>query len=104
MMFCPKCKSIMMPKLAEGKKQLICGCGYRQDAESVTITEKSKQKSQEISVVEKEEVINPIVETECKKCGNRLAEYWEVQTRSSDEPPTRFLKCTKCRHTWREYK
>ncbi len=94
----------MMPKLVDGKKQFVCGCGYRQAAESVIITEKNKQESKEVSIVEKEEVINPIVEAECKKCGNRSAEYWEVQTRSSDEPPTRFLKCTKCRHTWREYK
>ncbi len=93
-----------MPKLVDGKKQFVCGCGYRQAAESVIITEKNKQESKEVSIVEKEEVINPIVEAECKKCGNRSAEYWEVQTRSSDEPPTRFLKCTKCRHTWREYK
>lgn len=94
----------MMPKLADGKKQFVCGCGYRQAAESVTITEKIKQKSQEISVVEKEEVTNPVVDAECQKCGNKKAEYWEVQTRAADEPATRFHKCTKCGHTWREYK
>ncbi|RJQ19012.1 hypothetical protein C4580_05525, partial [Candidatus Woesearchaeota archaeon] len=22
----------------------------------------------------------------------------------ADEPATRFFKCTKCKHTWREYK
>jgi DNA-directed RNA polymerase subunit M len=94
----------MMPKLVDGKKQFVCGCGFRQVAESVTITEKNKQKFQEIAVVEKEEVMNPIVEAECQKCGNRTAEYWEIQTRSADEPATRFHKCTKCRHIWREYK
>ncbi|VVB81947.1 Transcription factor S [uncultured archaeon] len=104
MLFCPKCKSIMMPKLVDGKKQLVCGCGYKHIAESVTITEKNKQKAQEISVVEKEEVMNPVVDAECVKCGNRKAEYWEVQTRAADEPATRFHKCTKCGHIWREYK
>lgn len=103
MMFCPKCKSIMMPKTAGGKKQFVCSCGHKQAAESVTITESSK-KVAEVTVIEKETVINPIVDAECKKCGNRKAEYWEVQTRSADEPPTRFHKCTKCGHTWREYK
>jgi len=26
-----------------------------------------------------------------------------IQTRAADEPPTRFYRCTKCGHTWREY-
>ena len=103
MMFCPKCKSIMMPKVEGGKKQFVCSCGYKQAAESITITEAGK-KAKEIVVIEKEAQINPIIDAECPKCGNRKAETWEVQTRSADEPATRFLKCTKCNHTWREYK
>ncbi|RLG10996.1 MAG: transcription factor S, partial [Thaumarchaeota archaeon] len=39
----------------------------------------------------------------CPKCGNREAYYWAVQTRSADEPMTRFFRCTKCGYTWREY-
>lgn len=101
MIFCPKCKSIMMPK--GDKKQFVCGCGYKQAAEPVTITEKS-EKAPEVAVVEKETSVNVVVDAECKRCGNKKAEYWEVQTRASDEPSTRFHKCTKCGHTWREYK
>ena len=56
-----------------------------------------------IEVVEEKNTIDPIVDAECPKCGNMKAEYWEIQTRSADEPPTRFHRCTKCRHTWREY-
>lgn len=103
MMFCPKCKSIMMPKVDKGKKQFVCSCGYKQAAESVTLTEQGKKVS-EVTVVEKETIINPIVEAECPTCGNRKAETWDVQTRSADEPPTRFHKCIKCKHTWRDYK
>jgi DNA-directed RNA polymerase subunit M len=94
----------MMPKTVNGKKQFVCSCGYKHAAESVTITETSKQKSQEVTVIENETSVNVIVDAECQKCGNKKAEYWEVQTRSADEPPTRFHKCTKCGHTWREYK
>jgi len=103
MMFCPKCKSIMMPK-GGAKKQFVCSCGYKQAAENVTFTEIKKHKEPEVVVIEKEESINVIVDAECPKCGNRKAEYWEIQTRAADEPPTRFHKCTKCRGTWREYK
>ncbi len=99
MKFCPKCKSIMLPK----GKQLVCGCGYKESGQSMTISEKSEERKV-IAVVEEEKTINPIIDAECTKCGNRQAEAWEVQTRSADEPPTRFHKCTKCKHTWREYK
>jgi DNA-directed RNA polymerase, subunit M/Transcription elongation factor TFIIS len=42
-------------------------------------------------------------EVTCPKCGNHEAYYWMIQTRAADEPPTRFYKCVKCGHTWREY-
>ena len=46
---------------------------------------------------------NPRVEADCAKCDNKEAFYWTRQTRGADEPETRFFKCTKCNHTWREY-
>lgn len=103
-MFCPKCKSIMIPKLVDGKRLLACSCGFKQGAENVTLKETSKENGPAVSVVEGEETLNPVVEAECPKCGNDKAEYWEVQTRSADEPATRFYKCTKCKGTRREYK
>lgn len=83
-------------------KQYACGCGHKEVIENATITEQAK-KGADVVVVEQPETVNPIVDAECPKCGHRKAEYWEVQTRSSDEPPTRFHKCVKCKHTWREY-
>lgn len=93
----------MMPKVVGGKKQFVCGCGYKHAAESVTLTESSGKK-QDIVVVEEAASINVVIDASCPKCGPVKAEYWELQTRSSDEPPTRFHKCKKCGHTWREYK
>ncbi|MBI2108536.1 transcription factor S, partial [Candidatus Woesearchaeota archaeon] len=31
------------------------------------------------------------------------AYFWLVQTRAGDEPETKFLRCEKCSHTWRDY-
>ena len=42
-------------------------------------------------------------DTECPKCGQKKIISWTEQTRSSDEPPTRFYKCANCGYTWREY-
>jgi len=100
MKFCPKCKSIMMPKA----KQLVCSCGHKESAEGAVITEKPKDEHKKVVVVEASATINPIIDALCDKCGNKKAESWEIQTRSADEPPTRFHKCTECGHTWREYK
>ena len=29
--------------------------------------------------------------------------FWMMQTRGSDEPETKFYKCEKCKHVWRDY-
>jgi len=40
----------------------------------------------------------------CEKCGNEEAFFYELQTRSADEPATIFFQCSnsKCRHQWKE--
>ncbi|WP_394325620.1 RPA12/RPB9/RPC11 RNA polymerase family protein [Candidatus Methanomethylophilus sp. 1R26] len=39
----------------------------------------------------------------CPECGHTEAYYVIRQTRAADESPTRFYRCCKCNHTWREY-
>ena len=103
-MFCPKCGGLLVPKKENGKTVLVCSCGYKKKAEGSDVTLKEAgKKSKPVEVVEKEEKVNVIVDAKCPKCGYGKAEYWEVQTRAADEPPTRFFKCLKCGHTWREY-
>ena len=104
-MFCPKCGSILRPR-KEGKKNVMyCSCGYTSEGVSASIKEEKNFNKEvaEIGVVEKEIETLPISKAECPKCGNKEAYYWLVQTRSGDEAETKFLKCTKCKHTWREY-
>lgn len=80
-----------------------CSCGYTEEGkEEIQLTEKGN-KEEELAIVEKEEDIYPVVKAECPKCGAKEAFFWTVQTRAGDEPETRFLKCKKCKHTWREY-
>jgi len=44
----------------------------------------------------------PTTEATCSKCQHALAWYWLRQMRAGDEPETKFLKCTQCKHVWRE--
>ena len=104
--FCPKCNNLMLPK--DGK--LKCAvCGYEEE----TTAESSKEyeykehlenRKEKITVIEDEGVETlPITRVECPKCGHNEAFWWLQQTRCADEPETRFYKCKKCGHTWREY-
>lgn len=107
MIFCPKCGSIMIPKNDNGKKILSCSCGYKdKEIEKATMKEEVKQDAQEIEVVDDsvDDKRLPITEDyECPKCKHGRAYFWTVQTRAGDEPETKFMKCEKCKHTWRDY-
>lgn len=85
---------------AQGMKCRKCGHESKKRAEmkSTKIQEKK-----DIVVIEKDESTLPTIERACPQCGNERAYFWLIQTRASDEPPTRFFRCTRCRHTWREY-
>lgn len=104
-MFCPKCGSILIPKKEDNKRVLACSsCGnIEKSTEKVKMKEFVTEKKS-VEVVHKEFETLPLTEAECPKCGHKKARYWLVQTRAGDEPETRFLKCEKCKHTWREYK
>ncbi|MEM2122001.1 MAG: transcription factor S [Candidatus Woesearchaeota archaeon] len=104
MKFCPKCGSIMILKKEGEKSYFYCnGCKQKEEVKgSVGLKEKTTT-VKKIERVEKEVNVLPKTKAECPKCGNSEAYYWTMQTRAADEAETKFLKCTKCGHTWREY-
>ena len=104
-MFCPKCGSILMPKKDGNKKLLVCSCGYKtKEIGQATIKETVINKEKDVEVIEKGELETlPKTDATCSKCGHKTAYFWLVQTRAGDEPETKFLRCEKCEHTWRDY-
>lgn len=109
--FCPKCGSIQVPKNEGGKVILQCTnpkCGHtvkRIDKDRKVVKETIKPKGKDVEVVDeaKDQEALPVVNAQCRKCGNDKAYFWSVQTRSADEAETRFYRCTNCKNTWREY-
>lgn len=101
MEFCPKCGSILVKK----KKYLVCPkCGYRTLEKGKVISSEKINKESLINVLhEKDSNVWPVTTAICPKCGNDKAYYFSAQMRAGDEAETRFLKCTKCGYTWREY-
>ncbi len=104
MLFCPKCGSILQAKIVKNKTVKFCSCGYSSEAkEEVSIKEKIKSKDDKIIVMEEATNIYPLTDAECPKCKHEKAYYWMKQTRAGDEPETKFFRCEKCKHTWRDY-
>lgn len=60
-------------------------------------------REEKVAVIPKEVKAETITHVICPKCGNDTAYTWIVQTRSGDEGPTVFYRCTKCGYTWRVY-
>lgn len=103
-MFCPKCGSILKSKQEKNKAIQYCGCGYSsQSKEETTIKEKVKTTDDKVEIIEEGEEIYPLTDADCPKCGHGKAYYWMQQTRAGDEPETKFFKCEKCKHVWRDY-
>jgi len=104
MEFCPKCGAVLVQK----KTRFACPrCNYSsKDKVKLKTSEKIEEKNKINIISEKDSEVHPIIELEkpCEKCGNKKAYFWTMQTRSSDESETKFFKCTKCGHTWREYR
>ncbi len=106
--FCKKCGSIMLPEKKKKTVALKCRkCSYstKKGIREIKLLEKRKP-AKTVVVLEKNHSPLPIIDMLCPSCSNGKAYYWMQQTRSADEPPTQFFRCTnvKCKHTWREYK
>jgi len=80
-----------------------CGKEIKKDVTAKVITHAKKE---DVVIIEDNKPDLPTTSKSCPKCKNSRAYWWLIQTRSGDEPPTQFFRCTndKCKHTWREYK
>ena len=93
---------MLIPK---GKK-LKCKCGFES---SISANEKKNYKVEgtidtenKVIVTDKNSTVLPTTKITCYKCGGTKGYWWILQTRSADEAPTFFIKCTNCGNTWRQ--
>jgi len=99
----------MVPKRKENRIILVCPrCGNTIEPKGsikgyVHETRVLHKPSEKTVVIEEELKIGVKVKAVCPECGYNEAYYWEVQTRSADEPTTAFFRCVRCGYTWREY-
>ena len=62
------------------------------------IIEKQKAESEYLSMRSK---INETTEYVCGRCKKNKTTYYEMQTRSADEPMTTFVTCLHCNNKWK---
>jgi transcription factor S len=107
MEFCEECGTLMRPTKEKENTILICpNCKKQKEnnGNDTKICSKVKQNPLDsIPILDDNANTLPTMEMLCKECGNKKVFWWTRQTRSSDEPETRFYRCTKCNYTWREY-
>ena len=111
--FCPKCERMLKKKKVGEEYFMVCvDCGYKEPyvPKRRTLSEVDKKRIEKkellytTRVKDGTEVENTLTDdVQCPECGHNEAEYFQLQTRSADEPPTTFYKCTKCGHKWRSY-
>ena len=103
MEFCPKCGTMLFPK----DNSFKCGCGYQKKITPESLSDykvSEKLETRENVIVTGDNIKTlPTTKAICPKCQNREAFWWLQQTRRADEAETRFLRCSKCGYTWREY-
>lgn len=104
MEFCPKCGTVMFP---QDEKFHCQKCGYERKItkELISKYEVSEEVNAKESIIFTDDKVKTLPTTRaiCPKCKNKEAFWWLQQTRRADESETRFLRCTACGYTWREY-
>jgi len=101
MEFCPKCGCVIVEK----NNSFKCPrCAYKpKNKIKIETTEKIKKKPEIGVITDKDTDVFPIINAICPQCNNKEAYFWTSQTRAGDEAETKFFRCTKCKHTWRDY-
>ncbi|KCZ80506.1 hypothetical protein H312_02105 [Anncaliia algerae PRA339] len=104
MHFCPDCDNMLVMKKDQLSYSYCCNtCSYQKDL-YVALKHTVEYITRKEDLVWNEEDESKTLDF-CEKlceCGETRVSYFQMQTRSADEPMTIFYKCTSCKATWRE--
>lgn len=101
--FCPVCKAILKIEVSDGEAYYSCLKGHYKEKIKTNTISKKIEREEKVTVIEEIFHTETVAKAKCPRCENDSAYTWIVQTRSGDEGPTVFYRCTKCSYTWRIY-
>mmetsp|Transcript_466 Transcript_466/g.660 ORF Transcript_466/g.660 Transcript_466/m.660 type:complete len:111 (-) Transcript_466:110-442(-) len=104
--FCPTCANLLVIEIGtQSTVAFRCRtCPYIYKIEE-KVTHKQMLARKEVDdVLGGEEAWKDVEQTDelCPACSHGRAYFRQMQTRSADEPMTRFYRCTKCEHNWKD--
>jgi DNA-directed RNA polymerase subunit M len=94
MEFCPSCETRL--KKDDNSSSLICPkCQYVKESSNQTRKEKTQEPDSNFLVMEENDIkeskgLESTIKIDCEKCHNQEGVSWSFQTRSADEPETKF--------------
>src|SRR3989344_6257362 len=101
MRFCEKCGNMLVVEKKRKNSYLVCRkCHrvYKTKGEKFRISSAVTEGKKRVIVMSEKDQFSELPKTRimCTKCENMESYWWMQQTRSADEPPTMFYRCTKC--------
>eukprot|EP00999_Lentomonas_sp_LEN2_P001848 NODE_2971_length_472_cov_37.631884_g2921_i0.p2 GENE.NODE_2971_length_472_cov_37.631884_g2921_i0~~NODE_2971_length_472_cov_37.631884_g2921_i0.p2 ORF type:complete len:108 (+),score=2.19 NODE_2971_length_472_cov_37.631884_g2921_i0:74-397(+) len=106
MLFCPSCGNMLVCKMA-GNLQFACQtCLYLCPVKTVVSEKHTQQRKKADDILGGEDAWAGVEKTEAqcpnKECESTSANFFQMQTRSADEPMTIFYRCVECGERWKE--
>jgi len=101
-LFCPTCGNVLLVERGPGgRMRSYCQtCPYVYNIDQKISKTMPLKKVKEIDPIFGDEIWQnaPKTKVKCPACEFGEAYFYELQTRSADEPSTIFFRCAKCRN------
>lgn len=107
MIFCPICCNCLVAERYEsGQTRLECPtCTYVH-----SVTTRLERNVRDLPEKQADDVMGGAAAWEladktsavCERCQAKEAYFFQMQTRSADEPMSTFYRCVECKHQWKE--
>uniref|UniRef100_T1IXA7 DNA-directed RNA polymerase subunit n=1 Tax=Strigamia maritima TaxID=126957 RepID=T1IXA7_STRMM len=105
LLFCPTCANLLVIKQGFEANRFMCNsCPYVHNIRRKMVAKTYPKPKALDDILGSSEVWENVDNTEatCPKCSHTRAAFFQMQTRSADEPMTIFYKCLGCGNTWRD--